>query len=236
MAPDQEIVYADKLRYTYRDFARRISRLAHGLTHNGVSMGSTVAVMDWDSHRYLECFFAVPMLGAVLQTVNVRLSPEQILYTINHAGADVLLVNREFLPVLEQIREQLTTVKKFVLLADEDSPLPAGFATEYESLLAAYPDEFDFPDFDENTRATTFYTTGTTGLPKGVYFSHRQLVLHTLSVSAALGLAPTQADSTGRRLLPLTPMFHVHAWEYRMSPRWLASSRCIPGVTSRPRS
>jgi len=213
VAPDQEIVYADKLRYTYRDFARRIQRLAHGLTHHGVSMGSTVAVMDWDSHRYLECFFAVPMLGAVLQTVNVRLSPEQILYTINHAGADVLLVNREFLPVLEQIREQLTTVKTFVLLADEDSPLPAGFTSEYESLLASSPDEFDFPDFDENTRATTFYTTGTTGLPKGVYFSHRQLVLHTLATSSALGLAPTQGRFHRDDVyMPLTPMFHVHAW------------------------
>ena len=212
-ALDQEIVYADKLRYTYRDFARRIQRLAHGLSRNGVGTGSTVAVMDWDSHRYLECFFAVPMLGAVLQTVNIRLSPEQILYTINHAGADVLLVNREFLPVLKQIREQLTTVKAFVLLDDDDSPLPAGFTTEYESLLASSADEFDFPDFDENTRATTFYTTGTTGLPKGVYFSHRQLVLHTLAVSAALGLAPVQGRFHRDDVyMPLTPMFHVHAW------------------------
>ena len=213
VAPDQEIVYADKQRHTYRDFARRIQRLGNTLTRSGVGMGNTVAVMDWDSHRYLECFFAVPMLGAVLLTVNVRLSPDQILYTINHAAADVLLVNREFLPVLEQIRDQFTTVKTFILLSDEDASLPDGFKGEYEALLAASSDEFSFPDFDENTRATTFYTTGTTGLPKGVYFSHRQLVLHTLATTSALGLAPNQGRFHRDDVyMPLTPMFHVHAW------------------------
>jgi len=213
VAPDQEIIYADKQRYTYREFAGRIQRLGNALTRSGVDMGSTVAVMDWDSHRYLECFFAVPMLGAVLMTVNIRLSPDQILYTINHAGADVLLVNREFLPVLEQIRDQLTTVKTFILLSDEEASVPDDFKGEYEALLAASSDQFSFPDFDENTRATTFYTTGTTGLPKGVYFSHRQLVLHTLATTSALGLAPDQGRFHRDDVyMPLTPMFHVHAW------------------------
>jgi len=215
--PEQEIVYADKRRHSYAEFSRRINRLGHALSGLGVSPGDTVAVMDWDSHRYLECFFAVPMLGAVLMTVNVRLSPEQVLYTLNHAGADVILVNRDFLEVLMRIRPELTTVKQFVLLADDDPVPPAGFAGEYESLLAANPehfaDHFDFPDFDENTRATTFYTTGTTGLPKGVYFSHRQLVLHTLAVTSALALAPRQGGFHRDDVyMPLTPMFHVHAW------------------------
>jgi fatty-acyl-CoA synthase len=213
VAPEQEIVYADKRRHTYREFNQRIQRLGSALTRIGVTMGNTVAVMDWDSHRYLECFFAVPMLGAVLQTVNVRLSPEQILYTLEHAGADVLLVNREFLPILEQIRSQLTTVRTFVLLADDEPALPGGFIGEYEQLLASSADTFAFPDFDENTRATTFYTTGTTGLPKGVYFSHRQLVLHTLAVASVLGLAPKQGRFHRDDVyMPLTPMFHVHAW------------------------
>ncbi|MCE1243989.1 fatty acid--CoA ligase [Oryzomicrobium sp.] len=213
VAPDQEIVYADKRRLTYREFARRIHRLGHALTRLGVQGGDTVAVMDWDSHRYLECFFGVPMLGAVLQTVNIRLSPDQILYTLNHAQADVLLVNREFLPVLEQIKGELATVKKIVLLSDEDPAPPAGFAGEYEALLADCPDHYDFPDFDENARATTFYTTGTTGLPKGVYFSHRQLVLHTLAVCNAIALAPKQGRFHRDDVyMPLTPMFHVHAW------------------------
>jgi fatty-acyl-CoA synthase len=213
VAPDQEIVYADKRRLTYREFARRIHRLGHALTRLGVRGGDTVAVMDWDSHRYLECFFGIPMLGAVLQTVNIRLALDQIRYTLNHAQADVLLVNREFLPALEQIKGELTTVKKVILLADDDPSLPAGFAGEYEALLADCPDRFDFPDFDENVRATTFYTTGTTGLPKGVYFSHRQLVLHTLTACNAMALAPRQGRFHRDDVyMPLTPMFHVHAW------------------------
>ena len=211
--PDREIVYRGALRFTYRQFHERVRRLASALGKLGVARGDTVAVMDWDSHRYLECFFAVPMLGAVLMTVNVRLSPEQMLYTLNHAGADVILVNRDFLEVLARIRPELTTVKRFVLLADDAPALPDGFAGEYESLLAACTDHFDFPDFDENTRATTFYTTGTTGLPKGVYFSHRQLVLHTLAVTSALALAPRQGSFHRDDVyMPLTPMFHVHAW------------------------
>jgi fatty-acyl-CoA synthase len=103
IAPAQEITYQGKLRYTYRTLNERIGRLANVLTGLGVEAGQTVAMMDWDSHRYLECFFAVPMMGAILQTVNVRLSPEQILYTLNHAQADVLLVNSEFFPILQQI-------------------------------------------------------------------------------------------------------------------------------------
>ena len=105
-APDQEIVYGDRLRYTYTTLAERVRRLASALAALGVEPGSTVAIMDWDSHRYLECFFAVPMMGAVLHTVNVRISPEQVLYTINHAEDDVILVNAEFLPLLEAIHDE----------------------------------------------------------------------------------------------------------------------------------
>ena len=117
-SPNQEIVYRDLVRYTYREFAQRLGRLANGLASLGVKPGDTVAVMDWDSHRYLECFFAVPMMGAILHTVNVRLSPEQLIHTINHTEDDVILVNAEFLPVLEQIRDRLETVKQFVVLSD----------------------------------------------------------------------------------------------------------------------
>jgi fatty-acyl-CoA synthase len=155
------------------------------------------------------------MIGAVLHTVNVRLTPEQIMYTVNHAEDDVILVHRDFQPILEAIKGRLDTVKKYVLLADDGAPaggtLP--FAGEYEALLAAAPPRFDFPEFDENTRATTFYTTGTTGLPKGVYFSHRQLVLHTITAMAALGTQRSHGRFHREDVyMPLTPMFHVHAW------------------------
>jgi len=192
--------------------------LASGLTALGVRPGDTVAVMDWDSHRYLECFFAVPMMGAVLQTVNIRLSPEQILYTLNHARADVILCHTDFLPVLDSLKERLETVKTFVVLSDgsgvaERPPSTIEVAAEYEELLARSAEDFDFPDFDEHTRATTFYTTGTTGNPKGVYFSHRQLVLHTLAALGSLASpAAQQRLHHGDVYMPITPMFHVHAW------------------------
>jgi fatty-acyl-CoA synthase len=218
VAPEQEIVYRDISRYTYRTLRQRIGRLATGLATLGVKPGDTVAVMDWDSHRYLECYFAVPMMGAVLQTVNIRLSPEQILYTLNHARADVVLCLNEFLPLLDAIKENLETVKTFVLLSDGDAPAEqrhslVTFSAEYEDLLARSAQDFDFPDFDENTRATTFYTTGTTGNPKGVYFSHRQLVLHTLAVLGSVASTPEhQRFHRGDVYMPITPMFHVHAW------------------------
>ena len=120
--PEQEIVYGDFKRQTYRDLGERVGRLASGLAKLGVKPGDTVAVMDWDSHRYLECFFAIPMMGVVLHTVNIRLSPEQILYTINHAEDDVILINAEFLPILEAIRDRIEPVKKLVLLNDADQP------------------------------------------------------------------------------------------------------------------
>lgn len=232
IAPAQEITYQGKLRYTYRTLNERIGRLANVLTGLGVESGQTVAMMDWDSHRYLECFFAVPMMGAILQTVNVRLSPEQILYTLNHARADVLLVNSEFFPILQQIAGELETVKTFVLISDEAGipAAPLAMAGEYEALLAAADSEFDFPDFDENAQATTFYTTGTTGNPKGVYFSHRQLVLHTLGCAAALGGAHSQGHIHREDVyMPMTPMFHVHAWGFPYLATMLGVKQVYPG-------
>ena len=230
--PDQEIVYRDKLRYTYRDFRKRVCRLANVLTQLGVKPGDTVAVMDWDSHRYLECFYAVPMLGAVLHTVNVRLSPEQIIYTIDHAEDDFLLVNSEFLPILDQIKGRIDTVKSFVLLNDEDflpeTSLP--IAGEYEQMLAEASENFEFADFDENTRATTFYTTGTTGMPKGVYFSQRQLVLHTLGTIASLATSTEQGRFHQQDVyMPITPMFHVHAWGFPYIATAVGVKQVYPG-------
>ena len=231
-APEQEIVYRGSFRYTYRELRQRVQRLANALASLGVKPGDTVAVMDWDSHRYLECFFAVPMLGAVLHTINVRFSPEQILYTIDHAEDDILLVNSEFLPILEQIRGRMDTVKGFVLLNDEPAPPATSipFCGEYEALLAAASPVFDFANFDENTRATTFYTTGTTGMPKGVYFSHRQLVLHTLGTMGVLGSALGHGRFHRQDVyMPITPMFHVHAWGLPYIATMLGVKQVYPG-------
>ena len=231
-APDQEIVYRDLVRYDYRTLAQRIGRLANGLASLGVGPGDTVGVLDWDSHRYLEGYFAVPGMGAVLHMVNIRLSPEQILYTINHAEDDVLLVHADFLPLIEGLRDRIERVRTIIVMVDEgDVPAtPLEIAAEYEALLASSSAEYDFPDFDENTRATTFYTTGTTGLPKGVYFSHRQLVLHTLATATALGTAAEQGRlHRGDVYMPITPMFHVHAWGLPFIATMLGIKQVYPG-------
>ncbi|MFZ3322439.1 MAG: fatty acid--CoA ligase [Usitatibacter sp.] len=227
-APRQEIVYGAR-RHTYSVLDERVARLASALATLGVKPGSTVAVMDWDSHRYLEAFFAVPMMGAVLHMVNVRMSPEQILYTINHAKDDVILVNAEFLPILEAIHARIRPGVKFVLLDDGTAPVHRQFAAEYESMLAAASPGYDFPALDEDIRATTFYTTGTTGQPKGVYFSHRQLVMHTLAASQALAHA-SHATFTSRDVyMPITPMFHVHAWGLPYVATMLGAKQVYPG-------
>jgi fatty-acyl-CoA synthase len=230
-APDQEIVYADRGRVTYREFGERVGRLASGLADLGLKPGHTVGVMDWDTHRYLECFFTVPMMGAVLHTINVRLSPEQILHTINHAEDDVILVNAEFVPVLERIWERVEPGKKLVLLNDADRAPHTSlvFDGEYEAMLAKSDPEYAFPELDENTHATTFYTTGTTGLPKGVYFSHRQLVLHTLAARTAFGGTGHGRLNEGDVYMPVTPMFHVHAWGIPYVATALGVKQVYPG-------
>lgn len=231
VAPEQEIVYADIKRYTYATLRERIGRLGSALTAIGIQPGNTVAVMDWDSHRYLECFYAVPMIGAVLHTVNIRLSPEQILYTINHAEDDAILIHSDFLPLLEQIRDRIENPVKLVLLTDDGaSPDDPAFEGEYEALLAAGDPAHEFQDFDENTRATTFYTTGTTGDPKGVYYSHRQLVIHTLAAMASFAIPSGQGTfSRDDVYMPITPMFHVHAWGIPYVATLLGVKQVYPG-------
>jgi fatty-acyl-CoA synthase len=231
-APDQQIVYRDKVRLTYRAFNERVHRLANALKLFGVKKGDTVCVFDYDSHRYLECFFAVPMMGAVLHTQNWRLSPEQILYTMNHAEDDVVLIHADFLPLLEAVQDKLTTVKKIILITDDGQKpeTKVKIDMEYEEMLQGAAPSYDFPDLDENTRATTFYTTGTTGLPKGVSFSHRQLVLHTMS--GMLGLSAYESPARFRSndvYMPITPMFHVHAWGIPYAATLLGVKQVYPG-------
>ena len=230
--PDQEIVYANRSKYTYKDLVERIHRLANALTDAGVKPGDTVAVMDWDTPRYLECFFAIPMIGAILHTVNVRLSPEQIVYTMNHAEDDVVLVHDDFMPIIEGVKDEIKTVKTWIQVTDEASAKATSIDTlgEYEELLAKADNQFDFPDFDENSVATTFYTTGTTGNPKGVYFSHRQLVLHTLAMTGSISAydeMPLLRSSSV--YMPVTPMFHVHAWGVPYAATMLGVKQVYPG-------
>ena len=231
-AADQEIVYRDTKRFTFRELRERIGRLASGLASLGVAAGDTVGVLDWDSNRFLEAYFAVPMMGAVLHTVNVRLTPDQIAFTINHGGSSVLLVNDDFVPMLENIRTQLPNVKRLIIISDKAAPETGGlrFDREYEDLLLGASPDYQFPDFDENRIATTFYTTGTTGSPKGVRFSHRQLVLHTFAQLAFFGMAAHQGRfSRDDVYMPLTPMFHAHAWGMPWTATLAGAKQVYPG-------
>ena len=229
---EQEITYRGELRFRFRDFRERIGQLASALTALGVRHGTTVAVMDWDSHRYLESYFAIPMMGATMFTVNVRLSPQQIAYTLNDSEAEVVLVHADFVPLLEQLKPELKSVREIVVMAD-GQPLPETalpFAGEYETLVERASPAFEFRDFDENTKAATFYTTGTTGNPKGVCYSHRQIVLHTLTTAMSLS-----AQRDGQRLhredvyMPITPMFHVLAWGIPYVAVLLGMKTVLPG-------
>jgi len=230
--PDQEIVYKDSVRITYSQFRERVARLAAALVDFGVKPGDTVAVMDWDSHRYLECYFAIPMIGAVLHMINIRLSSEQLVYSITQAEDKIIMVNSDFLPVLEQIKGRINTVEHYILMGDtEETPQTSlKFSGSYEEFLKRAEPLAEFPDFDENTRATTFFTTGTTGLPKGVYFSHRQIVLHTLATLGAL-TAPVQKSRLhmGDVYMPITPMYHVHAWGIPFVAVMLGVKQVFPG-------
>jgi len=230
-SPDQVILDGLGQARTYRQFHERIARLAGLLSSRGLCAGSTVAVMDWDTPRYLECFFAIPMIGATLHTINIRLSPEQILYTINHAEDDAILCHEDFLPILLPLLPRVTRRLTLILLADrEDAPLPVGFVGEYETLLAQKPARFEFPNLPEDTRATLFYTTGTTGDPKGVSYSHRQLVLHTLAVAADLGTVPGQGGLKRDDVyMPITPLFHVHGWGFPYIATFLGLKQVYPG-------
>ena len=237
VSQDQEIIYADKKRFTYADFFKRINQLANVLANLNLDAGDVIAVMDWDSHRYLESYFAIPMSEYILQTVNIRLSPEKVLYTINHAKPKVLMLNSEFAPLVKDYQFENSSIEHIIWLDDNGATYEGVFGGnqnrvvgEYEALVEAADDTFDFPDFDENTIATTFYTSGTTGDPKGVFFSHRQLVLHSMAEAATLGMLPDkQGVSYGDVYMPMTPMFHVHAWGFPFTATMVGLKQVYPG-------
>ncbi len=232
-APDTEIVSDGLMRYRYRDFEGRLKRLGGALASLGIGQGDVVAVMDWDTHRYYECFFAVPMLGAVLHTVNIRLAPAQIAYTIDHAEDDVILVHLDFLSLMEEVMPMVKRDVQLILLRDDPKQEPESsfdFITSYDAMMTSSKDDFIFPDFDERMRATTFFTTGTTGEPKAVAYSHRQLVLHTMGLLAGLGPIETSNRlHCGDVYLPITPMFHVHAWGFPYAATLLGIKQIYAG-------
>lgn len=187
-------------RYTYADFHARVHRLAWALQRAGIQPGDRVGTLCWNGHRHLEMYFAVPCYGAVLHTLNLRLAPDQLAYIINHAGDRVIFVDASLVPLLDQIRGELTTVREIVVMDD---------ASPYEEMLAASPaNPFPWPELDENAACATCYTSGTTGHPKGVLYTHRSLVLHSYGIAMADSFALSERDT----VLQLVPMFHANGW------------------------
>ncbi|MDQ7094443.1 long-chain fatty acid--CoA ligase [Desulfosporosinus sp. PR] len=215
-------------RYTYGDFYKRTLRLANVLQDLGITKGDRVGTLAWNNHRHLELYFAIPISGAVLHTLNLRLGPEQLVYIINHAEDKVIFVDKDLLPLLQSIRDQLPTVEQIIVMSDTLEIPPCGLANplSYEALLAGARETFSYPDLSEWDPAAMCYTTATTGSPKGVVYTHRALVLHCLAACLPDCLNLHEAD----RVLPFVPMFHVNAWGIPFACTWLGATQVFPGA------
>ncbi len=196
-------------RSTYGAFYRRSCRLANALTKLGVGPGDRVATLCWNHQAHLEAYFGVPAMGAVVHTLNLRLHPTEIGYIANHAEDKVVIVDRSLLPLFEKFSASVRSIQRVIVVPDAAVNVPVSEAyLDYEALLAAEPEEYDFPELDENAAAMICYTSGTTGNPKGVVYSHRSTVLHALVACLGDQLGVRQNDT----VLPVVPMFHAAAW------------------------
>ncbi|PIC97718.1 fatty-acid--CoA ligase [Sporosarcina sp. P26b] len=220
-------------RFTYREWAKRTRKLSNALTKLGMGNGTKVGTFAWNHHRHLEAYFGVPCTGAVLHMINIRLSPEHIMYIINHAEDEILLVDEEFFPHLEKMAPMLKTVKHFVVMSDskEIPETTLENVHSYEALLESASDEYDYPeDLDENTPAGLCYTSATTGQPKGVIYSHRGLVLH----SYALGLSDAMGLCERDVAMSIVPMFHANAWGIPFAGVFYGTTQVLPGPGFNP--
>lgn len=215
-------------RYTYAEMGRRAKQLANALTKLGVKQGDRVATLAWNSYRHLEIYYAVPCMGAVLHTLNLRLSAEHLSYIINHAEDSVICVDDELLPLLERIADQITGVKHFVVMSNTGAYTTKLAPTHnYEDLIAAESTDFTWPDLDENAPMGLCYTSGTTGNPKGAMYTHRSNYLHTITQCLADSLGLTSGDT----VMAVVPMFHANAWGLPYSGCMLGFKQVFPGPT-----
>jgi len=215
-------------RFSYAQTFARIRQLANTLNTIGVSQSDRVATLAWNDHRHLELYYAVSCVGAICHTVNPRLFEEQIRYIIDHAEDSCLFLDPMFLPIVESLKDRISSVKVFVILCSEDemptsTSLPNAHC--YETLLNAESSEFDWPDLDENVASSLCYTSGTTGNPKGVLYSHRSNVLHSYG-SALPDAINLSAQDT---VLPVVPMFHANAWGLNYSVPMVGAKFVLPG-------
>jgi fatty-acyl-CoA synthase len=213
-------------RYTIADAGKRIAQLANALSDMGVKRGDRIGVIGWNTYRQFEMYYAVGGLGAVLHTVNPRLGPDNAGYVINHAEDGWLFFDATFAPLIAQLQPKLKTVKRYVALCARDqAPEFKGRLDIYEDLIAGKPTAFEWPDFDENTAVAMCYTSGTTGNPKGVVYSHRALVIQTFASLLPTALGCKEGDV----VLPVVPMFHVNAWNIPYSAMMIGLKLVFPG-------
>ncbi len=228
--PNQEIAYQDKYTLSYAEFRRKVENFARSLIKLGVSKGDVVAVLDWDTDRYLIAYYAVPMIGAILHTVNIRYPPELIYYTMKDAEDKYVIIRDEFVPIIEKNAELFNFIQGWIVYSESGS-----FSTKLDPVYnfdtMAEDDSLqhiEIPDVEEDDVATIFFTSGTTGLPKGVTFTHRNLVLHSLMLAASISDEPMSIRATDA-VMALVPMFHVHSWGF---PYWVllkGSKYVLPG-------
>ena len=229
--PKKEIVsrtHSGIHRYTYDEFGKRTRQLADALVKFGVKPGDKVGTLAWNDHRHLEAYFAIPSIGAVLHTINIRLSEEHLIYIINNAEDKILFVDEGLLPVVEKIKDDIPTVEQFVILTDQKE-LPETTLQPvqlYEDFIKEGNKAFQFVEnITETEPAGMCYTSATTGNPKGVLYTHRSIVLHSMMICYADSLALSEQDIA----MPVVPMFHVNAWGIPFAAVGLGTNLVLPG-------
>ena len=213
-------------RYTFKEWGARTAQLANALHKAGVTDGERIATFGWNTYRHLELYFAIPCIGAVLHTLNIRLFTEQLVFTINNAEDKIIFVDGDLVPLLENVADQLPTVKQYVIMGEPPySPTKLQPAVDYEEFIAGQPETYDWPTLDENAAAAMCYTSGTTGNPKGVLYSHRSIFLHSMGVGEANALGLSETDVA----FPIVPMFHANAWGLPHASMMLGAKVVLPG-------
>ena len=193
---------------TFTEVADRADRLASALARLGIQPGDRVGTFLWNNQTHMEAYLAIPCMGAVLHTLNIRLFPEQLSYVINHGEDRVIIVDASIAPLLARVRDQLTTVRHIIVKGPGDASSLGDDLLDYDQLLAAEPGGYEYPEVTENTGAAMCYTSGTTGNPKGVMYSHRSTYMHSMMVTSTANIALAETD----RMLVIVPMFHANAW------------------------
>ncbi|HVB25237.1 MAG TPA: long-chain fatty acid--CoA ligase [Ktedonobacteraceae bacterium] len=213
-------------RYTYKEWGARTAQLANALHQAGVVEGERIATFGWNTYRHLELYYAIPCMGSVLHTLNIRLFAEQLVFIVNNAEDKIIFVDGDLVPLLENIADQLPTVKQYVIMGEPPySPTKLQPAVDYEEFIAGQPETYAWPELDENTAAAMCYTSGTTGNPKGVVYSHRSVFLHSMSVGMTSAIGMSEPDV----VLPVVPMFHANAWGLAHAGVMLGANLVLPG-------